>query len=83
MEPDFKEGEIVLASKIYYILNKPKIGETIAIKKDGKFIVKYIDKIKNENYFVLGKNVKFSKDSRQFGWISKKEIIGKIISKNF
>lgn len=57
----------------------PKIGDIVAIKVNGKEIVKRIQKVRNEEYFVVGDNKKGSTDSRSFGWISKSEIIGKVI----
>lgn len=42
-------------------------------------IIKRIAEIKKEKLYVLGDNKKESTDSRSFGWIDKKSIIGKVI----
>jgi len=47
--------------------------------EESKFLIKRISKIDGEKYFVSGDNKKDSMDSRRFGWILKKDIIGKVI----
>lgn len=81
MQPDYQKGDMVLVNKLAYVFKPPKINEAIILKnpKDKVFIIKRINKIKNNKYFVLGDNSKESTDSRSFGWISKKEIVGKVI----
>ena len=45
----------------------------------SRFFIKRITKIDGEKYFVSGDNEKDSMDSRRFGWIEKKDILGKVI----
>lgn len=80
MNPVFKSGDIVLVNRSSYIFSNPKIGDSVVLKK-GKYIIKRIAKIKDNNFFVVGDNKKASTDSRQFGWIKKKEIVGKVFFK--
>ena len=80
MCPAFKSGDTVLVSKLPYFLNKPKIGDVIVLRKK-KFIIKRIAKIDQNKIFVIGDNIKKSTDSRSFGWILKKESVGKVIFK--
>ncbi len=81
MEPYFFSGETLFVNKFFYLFQKPKIGDVIILKnpKDNNYIIKTIDKINQEKYFVLGYNLKESTDSRVFGWVPKKYIIGKAI----
>lgn len=79
MEPFIKNGQTVLVSKIPYLLFKPKIGDIVAFKKNEKVFIKRIVKIDGKKCFVRGDNKKDSVDSRRFGWIFKKHIIGKAI----
>ncbi|MDO8637943.1 MAG: S26 family signal peptidase, partial [Candidatus Daviesbacteria bacterium] len=58
---------------------KLKVGDLVVFKKDRKEMVKRIQKIDDRCIFVIGDNPKESTDSRHFGWIDKKEIMGKII----
>lgn len=82
MEPKFKKGEIIFVNRFFYFFKNPKIKDIVALKdplNKARYIIKYISKIKREKYFVLGFNLKNSIDSRSFGWVEKKYIIGKVI----
>lgn len=80
MYPTFKEDDIVLVNRLSYFFGTPKIGDLVVLKK-VKYIIKRIEKIKGDDFFVVGDNRKESTDSRSFGWVSKKEIVGKVILK--
>ena len=60
------------------------IGRFWPSQNDGdnnKYLVKRITKVDGEKYFVSGDNKNDSLDSREFGWISKGDILGKVILK--
>ncbi|MBF8250151.1 MAG: Peptidase [Candidatus Levybacteria bacterium] len=80
MLPAFKSGDLVLVNRLSYLFGKPKVGDVIILKKK-KFIIKRIAKISKDKVFVMGDNRKESTDSRSFGWIARKEIVGKIMAK--
>ena len=84
MEPTLNENEIALVSRISYWFGKPKVGDIIVLRRET-YIIKRIKKINlsvdGERFFVEGDNKSSSTDSRNFGWISKKEILGKVILK--
>ena len=77
MTPFLNPGDEVITWKY----SKPKIGDVTVFKKNNKFYIKRVKKNENGKYFVLGDNEKESIDSRKFGWIDKKDIIGKVIYK--
>ncbi len=82
MEPLIKNGAAVLVSNCPYWFKNPQINDIVAFKdKSGKVLVKRIAKVNNEKYFVEGDNNSDSLDSRSFGYISKKQIIGEMIYK--
>jgi nickel-type superoxide dismutase maturation protease len=87
MLPNLHEGDAVLVNRLSYLLHEPKTNNIVALKdpRDGKTLIKRIVKIdsakQNAKYFVLGDNPKESTDSRSFGWITKKDIIGKVVHK--
>lgn len=82
MESNYKEGETVFVNKLSYFLKKIKIGDVVAVKnQEAKIFIKRIAKIKGEKLFVLGDNLKESIDSRHFGWILRKDILGKVVFK--
>lgn len=76
MLPTLKHGQDVLVRCWFY---QPKTGDMVVIKKNGKEMVKRIQRVSGRKYFVVGDNQKRSTDSRKFGWINKKDIIGKVI----
>ncbi len=80
MEPTFRHGSRVLASSIPYIISPPKVGDIVIVKKKTETLfVKRIQKVQKDRYFLIGDNPTDSLDSRQFGWVEKKDIIGKVI----
>lgn len=76
MLPALKRGDNVLVLCWFFNLEK---GDLVSVKKQGKDLIKRVKTIKESEIFVLGDNEKVSLDSRSFGWINKKEIIGKVI----
>lgn len=80
MLPTFKSGDVILVNRFSYLFSKPKVGDVIVLKKK-KFIIKRITKINKNRLFIKGENKKESTDSRNFGWVDRKEIIGKVIYK--
>ena len=82
MEPALKNDDIILVNRLSYFFKKPKVGDIIVLRRKD-YIIKRIAKISpsadGNKCFVLGDNKKESTDSRKFGWINKKKIIGKVI----
>ncbi len=77
MAPKLKPGDMVLVNK----LSTPGVGDIVVLQNPENkkmFLIKKIQKIHDRKYFVLGENAKFSTDSRHFGWVEKKGIIGKV-----
>jgi len=81
MEPILRDGEQVIATNLPLFFRMLKINDIIVFKKYGKFFVKKISKITKDQYFVIGENKNDSLDSRKFGLVSFKDILGKVIFK--
>lgn len=81
MKPTYANGDKVFINRLAFLFKKPKIGDIIALQHPKKNIkvIKRIQKVSQKEYFVVGDNKNKSTDSRNFNWISKKEIIGKVI----
>ena len=81
MSPEFKRGTRVVVQKKWFFC-KPRLNDVIVLKdpRDGKLIIKRITNVRqNTTFYVLGDNRQQSTDSRVFGWVSKADIIGKVI----
>lgn len=78
MEPLIKEGSFLLASSLPFLFRKPKNKDIIFFRSQGKTIVKRIIKREQNRYIVEGDN---TSDSKKFGPVSRKDILGKVILK--
>jgi len=79
MYPTFTEKDIVISFHKWFIKFKP--GD-ICICRDPRtrrLLVKRIKDIKNNTYFVVGDNKMESTDSRDFGWLDRELLVGKVI----
>ena len=76
MLPTLNPGQDVLALCWLY---KLEVGDVVVVKKNGKEMIKRIQKVHDREYFVEGDNKLESTDSRNFGPIRKDQIIGKVI----
>ncbi|MEK6878438.1 MAG: S26 family signal peptidase [Nanoarchaeota archaeon] len=82
MEPYIREKDTIIISKIPYLFKSPKINDIVAFQgKENNTMVKRIKYIKNNKFFLLGDNKSDSLDSRNFGSISREQILGKLIFK--
>ncbi len=83
MEPFGKEGDFVLINKLSYLLSYPKIGDVIVARhpEEKKKIIKRITGLRKDgkevSFWVEGDNKEESGDSRFFGWIPQKFILGR------
>ncbi len=83
MIPSLYPGDFVLVERISYLLGDPKVGDLVVLLpprgwNKKKLLIKKIQKVRDRVYFVVGENQKKSIDSRHFGLISKKDIVGKV-----
>lgn len=73
MLPGLAPGDLLLVSKKY----KPAVGDIVVAKKNGREIVKRVTKVsKKQRYTLQGDNKKASTDSRSFGSVPAKDIVG-------
>lgn len=81
LEPEYQPGDFVLASKIPFLFHLPKIGDVIIFKHpEIGNLIKHIENIDpdTDQVIVLGTHP-YSVDSRQFGPISRHQILGKVL----
>jgi signal peptidase I len=85
MEPFCQEGDFVVVNRMSYLFSRPKVGQLVVLKdpRDSRRIVKRIGVVKDSFVWVEGDNREKSTDSRNFGWVSVKALLGqaKVIHK--
>ena len=79
MFPTLKPGQDIISFNWAYLGKKPKIGDIVVIKQDGKELVKRIQKVDGRRIFVTGDNSEKSTDSRHFGTVNVDQIVGKMV----
>lgn len=79
MEPSLKNNDKILIVRKY--CSRIKTNDIVVANIVNKIIIKRVFKIKDNKYFLVGDNQKNSTDSRGFGLVDKKSIIGKMIFK--
>lgn len=77
MEPVLHPDEKIITVKLLPIKKRDIIVCHDPVTK--RLLVKRVKDIKNNTYFVVGDNKTESTDSRDFGWIKKKDVLGKVI----
>ncbi len=86
MEPTLKDGDVIIVSKLHLIFGEDFKEKDIITFLDPvderKILIKRVKRPELEGvkrYFVLGDNIQESIDSRQFGSVTGKKIIGKAV----
>lgn len=82
MVPTLQPGQDVLSFNWAYLGKKPKVGDIVVVKVNGKDMVKRIHKVNGRGVYVMGDNQGESTDSRNFGTVKMDQIVGKVIYKN-
>ncbi len=85
MQPTLNSGEEFLMNPHAYIKRSPQVNDIVVIlhpQQPSLRIIKRIAKIeKGDRYFLLGDNLSHSDDSRSFGLIERKQILGKLTTR--
>ena len=85
MQPTLNPGEEFLMNPRAYLKRSPQVNDIVVIfhpQQPSLRIIKRIAKIeKGDRYFLLGDNLQHSDDSRSFGLIERKQIIGKLTTR--
>jgi phage repressor protein C with HTH and peptisase S24 domain len=79
--PEYGSGDFVITSKIPVLFGSLRTGDVVVLfRQPYGLLVKRIERIEpgGKRMFVLGTQL-HSVDSRRFGWVDRKEIIGKVL----
>jgi hypothetical protein len=74
MAPTLRQDDIVVMSR-----RKPRAGQIAIAHKDGLEIIKRVTEVKGSRFYLTGDNAEESTDSRHYGYITKKDILGTIM----
>jgi len=80
LTPEYQEGDFVLISKVPFLLVPPSRGDIIAFQQPGYgLLIKRINEVLPDGTLdVIGSQPE-SVDSRVFGSVKRKDILGKVI----
>ena len=83
MSPTFKTGDHVLYRKYVKSKSNLKVGQVVIFLHPTKdrIQIKRIKQLKENSIEVIGDNLKYSTDSRSFGFVQKEKIIGIVTSR--
>lgn len=76
MFPTLKTGQIVIGWR-----KVPAVGDIVLARQVGREVVKRVDAIKNDKLYLVGDNRSESHDSRHYGSVEFRDIIGSIMIK--
>jgi nickel-type superoxide dismutase maturation protease len=80
MLPAYRHGERLLVNRLAYVLRPPAPGDVVVIRdpeRPDRYLLKRIVWARGDRCFVAGDNAAESRDSRQFGAVARRHIIGK------
>jgi nickel-type superoxide dismutase maturation protease len=75
MHPHLPHGKLIFALRH----KKPKVGDVVIVKHHRIEVLKRIHEIKDEMAYLLGDNPDESTDSRQYGWLPLKAVMGVVL----
>ncbi len=74
MRPTLLPGDIVVIRK-----HMPKVGDITLARRGDMEVIKRVERIEGNKYYLVGDNRFESTDSRHYGFISKSDILGTIM----
>ncbi len=80
MEPTIIQGHFVMVSVIPYLFYNPQVGDIVVFQRNGKMLIKRVEKKEDAKYFLVGDNRNDSLDSRKIGLVDRQNILGKVIA---
>lgn len=85
MEPAYRAGDRVLVNRLAYLRSGPRPGDVVVLhdpERIGHYLLKRIARAPDgtpgpAHYHVLGDNAAWSRDSRSFGPVERRQIVGR------
>jgi type IV secretory pathway protease TraF len=76
MQPALRPGRLLLATGLFASV---KPGQVVIVRHGDIEKVKRVQRVREDQIFVVGDNEKVSVDSRSFGWLPVESVIAKVI----
>jgi len=85
MEPAYRPGDRLIVNRLAYLRRPPVIGDVVVLRDpddDSRLLIKRVaspdgDGAPGAHVWLLGDNAAESRDSRVFGYIDRRRIVGK------
>ncbi|MEX2227854.1 MAG: S26 family signal peptidase [Dehalococcoidia bacterium] len=86
MEPAYRAGNRLIVNRLAYLRRPPAIGDVVVLRDpqdDARLLIKRVApapdgaRPRQSRIWVLGDNAPESRDSRTFGFIDRRRIVGK------
>ena len=79
MVPTLCPGQDVLSFNWAYLGKRPKVGDIVVVRLNGKDVVKRVNNVYDRTIYLLSDNSQESTDSRDFGPVGMDQVIGKVV----
>lgn len=76
MSPRLEPGQLIIGASTF---SRLRPGEVFIFAHNGKEKIKRIERISKGRVFFIGDNLRYSSDSRHFGWVPKRDVFAKVI----
>ena len=79
--PDYQNGDFVITSKVPVLFGALKAGDVVVfVRQPYGLLIKRIERVESngKQFFVLGTQL-HSVDSREFGLVDRRDILGKVL----
>ena len=80
MAPEIRERDYVVVNKLSFLLRGPRVGDVVVSRHPTthKPIVKRVAEVVEGRYILRGDNERESSDSRTFGPVQRRLLLGKV-----